>query len=94
MAKSKKIDVITVKLTCHIAFNPTDRQSVNKAYATADRLLDDAVELGQTTGEVRVNRVTAPEPAPSAEPEPEEDEPEPADDLDLPANLDRRAETA
>lgn len=62
--KIPKIDVITVKLTCHIPVNRDDRESVDAAYATAHGLCVAAEDLGQTTWEKRLNRVPAPKPAP------------------------------
>ena len=67
MSKTKKIDVITVKLTCHIPVARSDRESVDKAYAIADAWADEAATLGQTSCETRLNRVSAPEPAASTQ---------------------------
>ena len=84
MPKTPKIDVITVKLICHIPVNRSDRESVDAAYDTAHRLCDTAESLGQTTWEKRLNRIRAPKPAPEAS----EPEPEPTDDgLDIPPHM-------
>lgn len=89
-----KIDVITVKLTCHIPVNRDDRNAVDEAYAIADGLGDGAAALGQTSYEARLNRVTAPEPKSVAEPvegdlDTPESKPKRDDDLDVPPNLRR-----
>ncbi len=66
MANTPKIDVITVKLTCHIPVDRDDRKSVDKAYATADDLCIAAERLGRTIWEKRLNRVPALQPQPDA----------------------------
>ncbi len=66
MPKTKKIDVITVKLVCHIPVARSDRESVDKVYAIADAWADEAATLGQTSCETRLNRVPAPEPQSSS----------------------------
>ena len=72
MSKTPKIDVITVKLTCHVPVARSDRESVDKAYAIADDLGDKAALLGQTSYESRLNRVPAPQPQPAAVAKPQE----------------------
>ncbi len=84
--KTKKIDVITVKITCHIPVERDDRESVDEAYHNAERLWLAAESLGQTTWERRLNRVPAPKPLP--QPTTEAD-----DGLDVPDNLRRTADT-
>lgn len=85
-----KINVLTVKLTCHIPIDPADAVSRDEAGKDAEGLIALAADigLGQPVVEVRQNRVTAPEPkpeAPEAADEPAEDE----HDLDIPDNLRR-----
>ncbi len=60
-----KIDVITVKLTCHIPIGPSNRKSLEEAYDTAEGLIAAAGDLGffTTAPELRHNRVAAPEAA-------------------------------
>ena len=100
MPKTPKIDVITVKLTCHIPVNRDNREAVDAAYATAQGLCVAAEGLGQTTWEKRLNRVPAPAPAPvAAEPvegnldPPESKSEAPDDGMDFPDGLDRRPES-
>ena len=57
-----KIDVITVKLTCHIPVDPGDMVSVQFAASCAEGLRVAGEKLGQTSYETHINRVTAPEP--------------------------------
>ena len=91
MPKTPKIDVITVKLTCHIPVNRNNRESVDTAYGMADGLIENAEILGLTTADKRLNRVTAaPEPtAPEPEPEAAELVAAPPDNLVIPDNLRR-----
>ena len=94
MPKTKKIHVLTVKLTCHIPVNPGDVMSVQEAANYAEILHGAGEDYGQTTVETRLNRVPAPEPAPEAsEPEPKSEDdgfdPQPDDGLDIPDNLRR-----
>ncbi len=59
-----KIDVITVKLVCHIPVTRSDRQSVATAYNIADDLAAFAKTLGETiVTDQHLNRVPAPPPA-------------------------------
>ncbi len=67
-----KIDVITVKLTCHIPVNPGDVGSVQNAAGRIERLAATAAALGETIIETRVARVTAPELEASEPAEPPE----------------------
>ena len=92
MPKTPKINVITGKLTCHIAVDRSDRESVDKVYEIFDRMCDDASLVGQASIETRLNRVPAPKPAPEAsEPALDPGPTEPAaDGLDIPERL-RRA---
>ncbi len=69
MTKTQKIDVITVKLTCHIPIDRNDGNSVDEVYGIAQGLCIAAEGLGQTTWEKRLNRVPAPQPRPAAETE-------------------------
>ena len=86
-----KIDVITVKLVCHIPVDRSDAAAVLAAYDTAQGLCVAAEGLGQTTWEKRLNRVTAPPP----KPKPEATEDNPTDDgLDIPENLRRAPKSA
>ena len=59
-----KIDVLTVKLTCHIPLDPGSVASVQFAASVAEGLRDAGEKLGQTSIETRLNRVSAPEPEP------------------------------
>ena len=96
--KIKKIDVITVKLTCHIPHELGDIVSLHDATDAIEGLRRYAADLGQTTIESRVARVPAPEPKPEAS-EPKSDDPRvsttesAADGLDIPERLRRTAET-
>jgi hypothetical protein len=88
MPKTKKVDVLTVKLTVHILLNPGDIDSVQEAARHADALLRYSAGHGTASMESRLNRVSV------REIQPPEPEPEPADDgLDIPDNLQRTAET-
>ncbi len=66
MTKAPKIDVITVKLTCHIPVDPGGVDSVQAAARHSEELSYFASEFGETTVETRLNRVPAPEPKPDA----------------------------
>ena len=89
MPKTKKIDVLTVKLTVHIPLDRADATAVLDAYKRADGLLAFCSNVGKATMDWRLNRVPAPEPkAEASEPEPEALEPA-ADNLDGPSFLDR-----
>ena len=57
-----KIDVITVKLTCHIPVDLGDLVSVQLVASLADGLRVAGTKVGQTSIETRVNRVPEPEP--------------------------------
>ena len=89
-----KIDVITVKLVCHIPIGTSNRKSLNEAYDEAEGLIVDAGNLGffTTEPELRHNRVAAPPP----KPEPEDAEPpdDYDDGLDIPENLRRAPKSA
>ena len=67
MPKTKKIDVLTVKLTVNIPLAPANSVTVLDAYKRADELLVFSSKVGQTSMEHRLNRVPAPEPEPAAE---------------------------
>ena len=84
MPKTTKIDVLTVKLTVHIPHELGDALSLHRATDAIEGLCRYAADLGETAIDVRVNRVSAPEPAQEAS------KPEPAGDgLDTPDNLRR-----
>ena len=89
MPKTPKINVLTVTLKVDIPVDPGDVDSVQEVAGHAERLGTVARELGETTIETRLNRVSAPEP----KSEPEGDEPETGasapDGLDIPDKLRR-----
>ena len=97
MPKTKKINVLTVKLTVHIPHKPGSMLSLHDVTDAIEGLRRYAAELGQTTIETRLNRVSVREIQPPA-PAPEASEPaldpetfaEPPDDgLDIPEHLRR-----
>ncbi len=76
-----KIDAITVKITVHIPVDRNRRASVEDAYDKAEGLIQDAQKIGffSTDPDLRIDRVTAPEP--------------PSDGLEVPKNLRRSKPT-
>lgn len=79
MPKTPKINVLTIKLTCHIPVDPGDPLSVAFAASCAKGLREAASKLGETSAlDTRLNRVPAPEPtqnAPGPVPEAPESDP-------------------
>ncbi len=68
MPKTKKIDVLTVKVTVQIPLERADSVNVLDAYRRADELLAFCSGEGhQASMEHRLNRVPAPEPKMAAD---------------------------
>ena len=92
--KKKMMSVLTVRSTCHIPVDPTDLASVARATSHVNAMRSYASNCGQTTVVARMNRIPVnPTPAPEAAETDDRDMAPPDDGLDIPARLDRRAET-
>ena len=89
-----KHDVLTVKLTFHIAVDLNDPDSVRAATSLANDLLKNAKGFSQASMQTRFGRVPAPEPEPETHGIMTGTDQEPPDNLDLPDNLRRTAKTA